>query len=174
MKKGLLSGWGKRSRKTRLVYFSLGGGMVVATSAAADPQTASADVNVTLTRPLNGLPVESTLSTPMLRPQFPAQGVVGVAATLIARNTASVSQFSFYVMNYEDDTNPVGLAAASLTWRGSSLYAGKVVNHYESAFVPFIKTGGIGNTQFKYAADWAAGTMALYLHVVGYWMEVPI
>lgn len=173
MKKGLLPGWHKRSRSKRLVYFSLGGGMVVALPGGSDPASASADVAVALTRPLNGLPTESTLSTPLMRAHFPTQGVVGVSATVIARNTVSVSQGTVYVMNYEDDTNPVGLAASSMTGRGSPNYQGKVVNHYESSNVPFIKTGGIGNTQFKYGVNWAAGTIAYYIRVTGYWMEVP-
>lgn len=162
-----MRGWVRKSRQKRLVYHSLGGGQIMALPGSSDPATTSADIAWALTRPI--MSWEFNATNPASTPWRADGKVVGVSVTLIARNTVSVSQGTYYVTDIDDDTNPLGSTTQS--GRGWGVYNGKVVNHYDAMSIPFVRTNSSG--QFKYSVNWAAGTIAYYCRITGYWTEEP-
>lgn len=169
-----MRGWHRRSRQRRLVYHSLGGGCWVGAIATDPVVLGAADLAVTASRPCNGMFSENSGGINPLRTSIPASGVVGLSVTIIARETSAIGQSTFYVMDWDDDRAPLGLAAASMSGRGAgAMYFGKVVNHYDAQSIAYVKTGGSGNTQFKFAINNAAtGSVSYYIRVTGYWVEV--
>lgn len=175
MKRGILRGFRRSSREKRLVYISLGGGCWVGAITADPVVLGTTDVATSLSNPCNGKFSENgthgAVGDPM-RPCIPAQGVVGLSLTLIGVNTSAVSQGITVVSDYDDTTNTLGVAGSSGRTAGY-LYYGKTIGHYDAAYVPFVRTGGRGGTQFRYLLlAPASGSGSAYIRITGYWLEV--
>jgi hypothetical protein len=165
MKRGLMRGWVRRSRQKRLVYHSLGGGQIFILPAGGDGLTTGADIATAWTRTLFNWQHNADIEQ---YPAVPADGSLrGLSVTLIARNTTTVGVNTLYVMDYDDDTNPIGQVAVS--GRGYGLYFGKVANLHDALHVPFVKCDSSG--RIKYNVGWASGTAQYYIRMTGYWTE---
>jgi len=104
---------------------------------------------------------------------IPADGsVVGLSVLMIARSAAVGASERLLIADYHASTVSIGEAPNADA--GQELYFGKVINHYNSVWVPIVYTGGINNVQFKWAYGWTASTGTLYLRVTGYWQRADI
>lgn len=103
---------------------------------------------------------------------LPTDGsVVGVAINVTARNSAVAAATALFFHDF-DGANTGNAAFVE----GARLYfgMGTAADFYASVYIPFIRTGGVNNLQFKYAFDHISGTATVYNYIVGYWKRAPL
>jgi hypothetical protein len=159
MNKGALRALTRGSRARSLVYVPFASYISI-----KEGESHTADLNTTYTPAI--LDLDDHVAPGRNLP--PGGTLRALELMMWARNDTSNSAMALYVHDFDC---PLAIGAAEGGCHFGA-YGGVDIGNYKNMRAT-IRTGGKGNTQFKYGVQWAAGTAVIYIRALGAWYEAP-